>query len=390
MESENDNKIDFGLLLVSQRRIRFFVYIKIIFWPLLFYAFFMLSYFDIIHFKVENHTLAMMTVLLILAIIFAFHNADYACCVFENNIEKFKRELNSYIDSSKVKIGKIVKSNGNFSDFVENYSRTIRNENYSAVASSVFPMIGILGTFISIAVSMPDFKSSDVNGLESEIAQLLTGVATAFYVSIFGIFLSLWWTYFEKRGLTRYQKIIEKFENFSQKYFFNDSQVNLILLSELLEVSKENFELNKSEMQINNVDAFKEMSQITTAEIQKSASIIQESTKSQADILNSYNLLSKSMKEINYSMHELGTILQKELRTSGLNATVGSYEINTTLQSLVKTTKQLNYNLALNSKVLQKEEENRAQAYDKLGEELIALQNDAEKIINKFNTKKTK
>lgn len=390
MESENDNKIDFGLLLVSQRRIRFFVYIKIIFWPLLFYAFFLLSYLDIIHFKVENHTLAMMTVLLILALIFAFHNADYACCVFENNIEKFKRELNSYIDNTKVKIGNIIKSNGNFSDFIENYSRTIRNENYSAVASSVFPMIGILGTFISIAVSMPDFKSSDVNGLESEIAQLLTGVATAFYVSIFGIFLSLWWTYFEKRGLTRYQKIIEKFETFSQKYFFNDAQVNLILLGELLEVSKENFELNKSEIQINNVDAFKEMSQITTAEIQKAASIIQESTKSQADIFNSYSLLTKSMKEINYSMHELGTILQKELRTSGLNATVGSYEINTTLQSLLKTTKQLNYNLALNSKVLQKEEEARALAYDKLGEELIALQNDAEKIINKFNTKKAK
>lgn len=387
---ENGNKIDFGLLLVSQRRIKLFVYLKIILFPALFYTFFLISYFEFVNFKVEHHTVVMMSILFFIAILFVFHNADYACCIFENNMENFKRELNHYIDLTKVKIGQVEKSNGSFSDFIENYSKTIRNENYSIVAASVFPMIGILGTFVSIAISMPDFKSSDVNGLEGEIAQLLTGVATAFYVSIFGIFLSLWWTYFEKRGVSKYQKIIEKFENFSKKYFFNDSQVNQILLSELVDTNKKIYELNRSEMQLNNVDAFKQMSEITTCEIQKSANIINQSLQAQGDILNSYTLLSKSMKEINYSMHELGNTLQKELKNSGLNAAVGSYEINSSLKELLKTMTQLNYNIALNSKAINSEEQNRVQAFDKLEKELIELQNDSEKIINKFFSKNAK
>ena len=51
-----------------------------------------------------------------------------------------------------------------------------------------FPTLGILGTFISIALSMPDFTSNNIVALDSEITKLLSGVGTAFYVSIYGIF----------------------------------------------------------------------------------------------------------------------------------------------------------------------------------------------------------
>ena len=46
---------------------------------------------------------------------------------------------------------------------------------------------------------MPDFSSGNTTALEQEISLLLGGVGTAFYVSIFGIFLSIWWTFFLKK-----------------------------------------------------------------------------------------------------------------------------------------------------------------------------------------------
>ncbi len=59
------------------------------------------------------------------------------------------------------------------------------------MASSLFPLLGILGTFTAIAVSMPDFSISDTDTLDKQISILLSGIGTAFYASIFGIFLSL-------------------------------------------------------------------------------------------------------------------------------------------------------------------------------------------------------
>jgi biopolymer transport protein ExbB/TolQ len=52
----------------------------------------------------------------------------------------------------------------------------------------VFPTIGILGTFIGIAVGLWSF---DVNNIETSIPALLQGLKTAFIASIFGIILSI-------------------------------------------------------------------------------------------------------------------------------------------------------------------------------------------------------
>jgi len=64
-------------------------------------------------------------------------------------------------------------------------------------------MLGILGTFVAIAISMPNFPVTDTQALDNEISILLSGVGSAFFASIYGILLSLIWTYFEKRGLSK-------------------------------------------------------------------------------------------------------------------------------------------------------------------------------------------
>jgi len=56
----------------------------------------------------------------------------------------------------------------------------IRKDNFVPVASSVFPMLGILGTFVAMAISMPNFSASSTDALDSEITVLLSGVGSAF------------------------------------------------------------------------------------------------------------------------------------------------------------------------------------------------------------------
>ena len=200
MENRSSEVLDLTLPENNERSLMG-VYLKIVFVPIAIFVVFLLGFLGVIDFKVELHTIVMMGILLIIALVLARHNAEFGCSNFQNNIEHFKNELKNYIVANILRIGDKKKSDAKFDAFVDEYGYSLRNQNYASVAAGVFPMLGILGTFISIAISMPNFSSSNISNLETEIAQLLGGVGTAFYVSIYGIFLALWWIYFEKKGM---------------------------------------------------------------------------------------------------------------------------------------------------------------------------------------------
>jgi len=111
--------------------------------------------------------------------------------------------LNKKLESNSLLIGAQTKSILNVEEFLNEYYGQARNDNFVSVASSIFPMLGILGTFVAIAISMPNFSVTDTAALDNEISLLLSGVGSAFFASIYGILLSLIWTYFEKSGLSK-------------------------------------------------------------------------------------------------------------------------------------------------------------------------------------------
>lgn len=233
MESKNEISDEFSLLKESKRSL-LWVYIKIVFIPVLVFLIFLSGYLNYISLKVEFHSIIMLGFLLFIALIFARHNAEYGCCLFESRSAIFKDELKKYIMSYLTIIGNRKKSNSSFELFSDNFTNNLRNENYASVAAGVFPMLGILGTFISIAISMPHFSSTNINSLEAEIAQLLGGVGTAFYVSIYGIFLALWWIYFEKKGLSRFESIVYKYKSVTKNFFWEKDEISQSLMSEIL------------------------------------------------------------------------------------------------------------------------------------------------------------
>jgi biopolymer transport protein ExbB/TolQ len=136
-----------------------------------------------------------------------------------------EEDLQAELRSNALTIMGKTKSTLHVKDFISEYYQDIRNDNFARVAPSVFPMLGILGTFIAIALSMPDFTVQDTGALDREISLLLSGIGTAFYASIYGIMLSLIWTYFEKLGMAKVERQILDLEKLYNKRVWSKSEL---------------------------------------------------------------------------------------------------------------------------------------------------------------------
>ena len=89
-----------------------------------------------------------MGVILLFALFFARHNARFGCYIFEQQQIEFKKDLKEFIIKTLLTIGKETKSNGDFDDFVRNYTRFVRNDSFANVASATFSILGVLGVFV--------------------------------------------------------------------------------------------------------------------------------------------------------------------------------------------------------------------------------------------------
>ncbi len=206
--------------------------------PTLLFLGVLLGYLGVIPFSVQIHSVVMIGIIFFIYLVFAKHNAFYAACKFRSSFDDLEIDLSEYINKNRLTLASKTKSNAPFENFIKEFTYKLRNDNFASVASGVFPTLGILGTFISIALTMPDFQSSDAVGLEREISQLLGGVGTAFYVSIYGIFLSLWWLFFEKRGMSQFDRDIFKIKERVKNFFWTKEEIEQIHFVK----SMENFE----------------------------------------------------------------------------------------------------------------------------------------------------
>ena len=234
----------------------FMRWLGLVWLPALIFAGIVASYMGYIAFKVELHSVIMIGIIFIIYLFFIKHNAHYASCKFNREHEDMRLALKWYIKNNRLIIGAVSKANAPFDSFMQNFTTTLRNDNFASVAAGVFPTLGILGTFISIALSMPDFSTQSSAQLEREISLLLGGVGTAFYVSIYGIFLSLWWTFYEKSGMSRFEKSIRKIKENLRHLFWTREEIEQLHFTK----SMENYErLNQTFEKVVSNDFLKSM-----------------------------------------------------------------------------------------------------------------------------------
>jgi len=200
-------------------------FFALLFFPLLFLAGLVAGYLGYVPLHVEIHTLIIITFIFLIFVLFIRHNANFAVCKMRGSFAKMEGDLEEALEENALTIMGETKSTLVIESFIADYYKEIRNDNFAKVAPSVFPMLGIVGTFIAIALSMPDFTVKDLDALDQEISLLLSGIGTAFYASIFGIFLSLLWIYFEKRGISKVEKNIYDLEKIYNKRIWKKSEL---------------------------------------------------------------------------------------------------------------------------------------------------------------------
>jgi len=206
---------------------RFFIILSI---PLLMFCTLFLAYTKYISLKTEFHTIIIIGFILLIFLLFIKHNAWYSYSKYNNSITETSDEIDEYIKENELEIAGKKKAYGDINPFFDNQLRKIRNDHFSNTAASIFPTLGILGTFTAIAISMPDFSVESQAALDQEITTLLSGVGTAFYASIYGIFLSLWWVFFEKRGLTKIQNSMEEIKKTYHGKMWNKEEIEILTL----------------------------------------------------------------------------------------------------------------------------------------------------------------
>lgn len=200
-----------------------FIVISLI--PILFFITMTGGYLGFIPLNIPIYTLLYIGFILFVFLLFTKHNANFAVCKMKRVHLEMEQDLKSELLLKSLTLGNKSRSVLNIDAFLNDYYTGIRNDNFVSVASSVFPMMGILGTFIAMAISMPNFSATNTDALNTDISLLLSGVGSAFFASIYGILLSLVWTYFEKRGLSKTDRYFESVKALFEPGVWTDEEL---------------------------------------------------------------------------------------------------------------------------------------------------------------------
>ena len=328
--------------------------------PTLLFILVILCYFGVLPLKVEIHSVILIGAIYFIYLFFIRHNAYFVACKFRTLYADLQIALLDYINSNLLTIAQTSKANGSVDDFLQDYTSNLRNSNFSSIASGIFPTLGILGTFISIALSMPDFSSNNIVALDGEITKLLSGVGTAFYVSIYGIFLSIWWIFFEKFGLSRFHHDSYIIKESTKNFFWTKIDIESIHIK-------------------SNIDNFSSMSKIFA-----------ELTSSQAmyDINRSIEQRAKSLDELLQKEYMLSLRIDENIANfEKLASAVEKLSLQSNSQTMIfkDVSDNLNKNiLELNSHMNNLSSENLKAIYTNIVKSIETMKSDMEKIEWKF------
>lgn len=331
------NKSEFDIELpASSKRRRLVVYLKMIFWPAFIYGLFVAGFFYDFGIKIDYMLLALMAPLFFVALIFTTRNAEFSCAIFEIQQADFKRELKDYILKSLLTIGKKTKSNSSFDDFIANYCGFIRNDSYSNIGAATFALLGIFGVFVYISLLLPELSFDE--GFELSVSALLKALASAFFLAVYGIFLSLWWVFFERAGEARFARIINRQKLATKSFFWGKEELERHYMEQNLQSSNqistifgyvnENIffdELGKViERKFNNftnlLKAEEEATKASSEHLKYTMNMLQKTQKEQKDIVRVYSDIINALNTFNQNLKEMQLELAKNfLKAQSLN-----------------------------------------------------------------------
>ncbi len=128
-----------------------------------------------------------------------------------DNLEKiYKEEVNNYT-INLISINNKQKSFQSFDKYF-NLDIVLAKININVLLLQSIPSklvgLGILGTFIGLTYGISDFNTSSQEAIKNSISTLLNGMSTAFVTSVWGMILSLIFSYCEKININKLKSAI--------------------------------------------------------------------------------------------------------------------------------------------------------------------------------------
>ncbi len=320
--------------------------------PLILFLILLLGYNSFIPLKAELHSIVIIFFILIIFISFITHNAWYSFAQYKNTIYDVIEEVDSYLNQNQLVLAGKKKALANIEPFFQKHFEEIRNDNFASIATSIFPTLGILGTFLAIAISMPDFTVESKEALETEITVLLSGVGTAFYASIYGIFLSIWWVFFEKRGLTKIESEMNDIKSQYKELIWEKEEIELY---KILEAQEQNQKFIEKIENVVTPEYISKLDKIAQEKIDKIHALDEEYkvseqrlTKNLASLGKVFELTSikqnellESFEKIENSLSKSSEVFEKSVNEQKSNSKALNSEIYSVLSSFELVSRDL-------------------------------------------------
>ena len=123
------------------------------------------------------------------------------------------------------------------------------NLRYWTMLPGTFVGIGILGTFVGLTYGVGNFDTGSTEAIRSSISQLLAGMNTAFSTSVWGMLLSLLFSFIEKLCFRRFEKKSQMLaENFDNIFKISPLQEKNILQKEHSEMIRLNIQSSLNDL----------------------------------------------------------------------------------------------------------------------------------------------
>ncbi len=313
--------------------------------PILFFFAMVLGYFELIPLSVPLHSVLMIGFILFVFLLFTQHNANYSICKIRASYSELLVQLNKKLTLNALTIHGKTKALLDIEKYLNEHYAHIRNDNFASVGASIFPMLGILGTFFAIALSMPNFSVSSTQALDHEISLLLGGVGSAFFASIYGILLSLIWTYFEKRGISKVHAYFAMIESELSHKVWTQDELHIykytqydLKQNKFLEALRETFNLDFiQELNIHQQKSYeKTMAETNTnfSQVAQSLLVVSRELQNTLSKMNQTNNALKAQQEIEQSIQDFTKATKSFERTMQTQGTQMQHSLNQTFDKI--------------------------------------------------------
>lgn len=246
--------------------------------------------------------------------------------------ERYYNRVKSKDEDEKIKVDAF------FSEDVLYHQMGYRS--WMDMGAGMFVSIGVLGTFIGLSAGLSDLNVGDTDSLRAGIGSLLDGMKVAFYTSVFGVFLSLVWTFFDR--VLGHKLDLEIDWHAERLDYLLSTEDEELFLNRLEKISRKQADHLKTLL----TDAMEKAMQPMVAQMQHSNGQVQEA----------FSLLSNQFENMNKGIDSQSKLIESQIEMTQRNSvdmtdrlvdqiTGGTEQSITQFSQLINDTKSMQDNM---------------------------------------------